>query len=176
VLIPLAAALTGTALLVGITPAVGVETERGADFTLHVALAVGAYAGLAVAFAAGLMYLLQFRELKSKRFGAVYRFFPPLDTLDRLAGGALWFGIAALTLALGLGWTYSVRVGAAEPRNPEVIWGVLTWIVFAAALLARGVGARRGYATALACVLGFIVVVFAYLLLRLQLPGRGAFL
>ena len=39
-------------------------------FYLHVLLAFGGYAGLALASGAGLLYLLQLRELKDKRFAA----------------------------------------------------------------------------------------------------------
>lgn len=177
VLVPLAALLTAAALLAGVRPFAQPVHFGGAWFALHVVFAGIGYAGLAVAFAAGLMYLLQFRELKSKRFGAIFRFVPPLDTLDRLGFRALAAGFAALSLSLALAWTWTTTArGSLEARNPEVIWGVLTWVVFVAALASRAGGTRRGYRGALTSVLGFVVVVVAYLLLRLQLSGGGAFL
>ena len=42
-------------------------------------------AAFATAAAAGTMYLVQRHELKSRRFGTLFRFFPPLATLDRVA-------------------------------------------------------------------------------------------
>jgi HemX protein len=67
---------------------------------LHVLLAFIGYAGLAIAFAAGLLYLLQFRELKGKRLGRVFRFFPSLPALDTLGRRGVAVGFPALTLAL----------------------------------------------------------------------------
>lgn len=177
VLVPLAALLTGAALALGVEPFRSEPSFGGGWFALHVVLAVVGYAGLAVAFAAGLMYLLQFRELKGKHFGAVFRFFPALDTLDRMGRRALATGFVALTLALLVGWGWTERSAhSLQLRNPQVIWGVITWAVFVAALAARARGPRRGYQGALSSVLGFVVVVVAYLLLRLQLGGGGAFL
>jgi len=175
VLVPVAAALAATAEVAGVHPSAQVMAFRGPWFVLHVVLAFLGYAGFTVAFAAGLMYLLQFRELKSKRFGAVFRFFPPLDTLDRLGRGALLAGMAFLTLALAVGWAWTERFGhPMAPGNPKVVWGALTWLVFAAALAARAGGRRPARRAALASVVGFAVVVVGYLVLRVgEGPGGG---
>ena len=168
VLVPVAAALAAIAQVAGLHPAAQEIAFRGPWFFLHVVLAMVGYAGLTVAFAAGLMYLLQFRQLKGKRFGAVFRYFPPLDTLDRIGSRALLVGLPFLTAALLLGWAWSHRFGPAMGAgDPKVVWGVITWIAFAGALAARSGGgagpARRG---ALASVVGFAVVVLAYVVLR----------
>lgn len=179
VLVPVAAALAAVAEVAGVQPS-PIAREivfRGPWFVLHVVLAMVGYAGLTVAFAAGLMYLLQFRQLKGKRFGAVFRFFPPLDTLDRIGRRALLVGLPFLTLALALGWAWSERFGPAmRPGNPKVVWGVITWIAFVAALAVRGRGAPGARRGALASVVGFAVVVMAYVLLRAAEHAGAGFL
>jgi HemX protein len=178
VLVPVAAALAGVAEVAGLRPADHEMAFRGPWFVLHVVLAMVGYAGLTVAFAAGLMYLLQFRELKGKRFGAVFRFFPPLDTLDVIGRRALMVGLPFLTVALLLGWAWAERFGLAmEAGNPKIVWGVITWIVFVAALIARaGEGAARARRGALVSVVGFAVVVAAYVLLRAAESSGAGFL
>lgn len=177
ILNPLVAVLAGVAATVGVHPGGEAVAFGGLWFILHVVFASVGYVGLAVAFAAGLMYLLQFRELKSKRFGAVFRFFPPLDTLDRLGRRGLLIGFPFLSLALVLGWMWTARFQRTlAPGNPQVIWGVLTWLVFAAALWARSGGGRRGHRGAVASVVGFAVVVLAYLVLRIGTSHAGGFL
>ena len=175
ILVPVAAIVAAIAEVAGVHPSGQVMAFRGPWFVLHVVLAFLGYAGLTVAFAAGLMYLVQFRELKNKRFGAVFRFFPPLDTLDRLGRAALWTGITFLTMALLVGWAWSERFGPSlSPGNPKVLWGVVSWLVFAAALAARLGGGRSARRAALASVLGFAVVWVWYLLLRVgEGPGGG---
>jgi HemX protein len=177
VLAPVVALLSGAAVLIGIQPMGEPTTFGGIWFVLHVLLALAAYAGLTVAFAAGLMYLIQFRELKSKRFGAIFYVFPPLETLDRVGRRALLIGFPALTLALVVGGAWTLRFPEpAGPGNPHIAWGVLTWVVFVAALIARMGSGRTAHRGAMASVLGFTVVVLAFLLLRTYMPTAGAFL
>lgn len=177
VLTPVVAVMVAVSLAAGLEPSGTAVNVRDAGFVLHVMFAFLGYVGLTVAFAAGLMYLLQFRELKGKHFGAVFRFFPPLRTLDRIGGMALAAGFPALTLALVVGWVWSLSaLGAPATRNPDMIWGVLTWIIFAVALGVRAGSGRAAYRGALASVIGFTVVVLAYLVLRFQLSEGGVFL
>ncbi|HSU13368.1 cytochrome C assembly family protein [Longimicrobium sp.] len=177
VLVPVAAAVAAIAEIVGVRPSRQVMDFQGPWFVFHVVLAFVGYAGLTVAFAAGLMYLIQFRELKSKRFGAIFRFFPPLDTLDRIGRGGLIAGMSFLTLALLVGWAWTERFGhPMSPGNPKVVWGILSWLVFAAALASRAGGGRPARRAALASVVGFAVVIFGYVVLRMAESGGGAFL
>src|SRR5690606_29189440 len=135
------------------------------------------YAGLTVAAAAGLMYLLQFRELKSKHFGAIFRFFPPLEVLDRLGRRGILFGFPFLTGSLLVGWAWTARFHAADvPASSKLVWVVVSWVVFVAALLARAGGGRPSRRGALASVVGFVVVVVVYLVLRVQAAAGGGFL
>ena len=64
-----------------------------------------------------------------------------------------------------------------RPGNPKVVWGVITWLVFVAALVARaGEGAARARRGALVSVVGFAVVVAAYVLLRAAESAGAGFL
>lgn len=174
VLVPVVVLLLGAATAVGIAPTEEQVAFRGVWFVAHVVFAFIGYVGLTIAFGAGLMYLLQFRELKSKRFGAIFRFFPPLDTLDRLGKRGVLLGFPSLTVALLVGWAWSIRFGhPVGIRNPQVLWGVVTWMVFLAALLARTGGGRRGHRAAVASVIGFALVWVIYLVLRVQTVSGG---
>lgn len=177
ILLPLTAVLVGSAVAVGVRPAGGDPLAfRGIWFVAHVLLAFVGYAGLAVAFAAGLLYLLQLRELRVKRFGRMFRFFPSLDALERAGRTALAVGFPALTLALVLGWAWTVRFrNSLEVGDPKVVWALFTWMVMGVALGFRGGGPRRQRWGALVSVLGFALVVIAYLVLRVAVPHGGKF-
>lgn len=177
VLLPMLTVLMGVAVAVGIRPAGEVSAFRGGWFALHVLCAFVGYVGLAVAFAAGLMYLLQFRELKSKHFGAIFRFFPPLDTLDRLGHKGLLVGFPFLTLAMLVGWAWTARFhGLIAPGEPKLVWVIVTWVVFLVAILSRLGGGRPSHRGAVASVVGFVVVVVFYLVIRVQASAGGVFL
>jgi ABC-type uncharacterized transport system permease subunit len=177
VLSPVVALLLGVALLRGIAPTGALAAFRGVWLYFHTTLAFLGFAGLVLAFAAGLIYLLQFRELKGKRLGRVFRFFPSLDVLDRVTWYALRFGFSALTLGLVVGWGWAARF--AEPwelREPKLIWGVLTWLVFVCALMVRATGVGRRRRGAVVTVLGFLLAVVVYLVLRVTEVAGGGFL
>lgn len=172
VLLPVIALLLGIALALGIEPAAEVLAFRGVWFAFHVVLAFVGLAGFAFVFAAGLLYLLQFRELKSKRFGRVFRFFPPLNTLDALGRSAAVVGFGALTVALALGWAWTIRFdNSLALRDPQVLWSGITWLAFAGVLGARMGGPASDRRAALVSVIGFGIVVLSYVVLRLAMSG-----
>jgi len=177
-LVPIMALLEGAAAVLGVSPRPGPPLDfQGAWFSLHVTLAFVGYGAMAVAFAAGLLYLIQFHELKGKRLGRLFRFLPPLGTLNRLVKVGLASGLVTLGLALILGWAWTVRFRASfEVGDPKVVWGAFSWIALLAALAARGGSGRSERRGALAAVIAFAIVGVAYVALRLFAGGGGFFL
>jgi HemX protein len=177
VVVPFIVLLLGVALVVGIAPSGEPLAFRGIWFSVHVVLAFLGYAGFAIAFAAGLLYLLQFRELKSKHFGRIFNFFPPLSTLDQLGRTAAAIGFISLGAALVIGWAWTVRFRDTFALNdPKVLWGVLTWLLLGVVLWCHGrrpggdrLGARAGVAA-------FAIVVAVYLAFRFLMVGGQVFL
>jgi ABC-type uncharacterized transport system permease subunit len=76
-LLPFIVVCLGVALLVGIRPSEEALAFQGAGFVLHVTFAFLGYQGLALASAAGGLYLVQHHELKAKRMGRFFHFIPP---------------------------------------------------------------------------------------------------
>ncbi|MGQ0561878.1 MAG: cytochrome C assembly family protein [Gemmatimonadota bacterium] len=177
VLAPVIVLLLIAVLALGVAPS-GRDFEFGGVwFVAHVLLAFIGYAGMAVAFAASLLYLLQFRELKDKRFGRFFRFFPSLEMLDRVAHRALLVGFATLTLALVLGWAWTVQFrNSLELSDPKVVWALFSWFVFAGALASRSGGAGAERRGARMNVMAFAVIVFTYIVVRIAAARGGVFL
>jgi ABC-type uncharacterized transport system permease subunit len=177
VLSPFVALLLGIALVRGIAPTGALAAFRGVWLYFHTTLAFLGFAGLVLASAAGLVYLLQFRELKGKRLGRVFRFFPSLEALDRVTWYALLFGFVTLSLGLLVGWAWAARFEAPwAVREPKVIWGVLMWLVFVSALVVRHTGVGRRRRGAVVTVVGFLLAVVVYLVLRVTEVAGGVFL
>ena len=179
---PLATGLVGLAILSGLTPgaeaaAAAGEGGRNAWFVLHVTLSALGLALMALAFIAAALYLLQFRELKARRFGQVFQLFPPLERLDQLNRFALVTGFPALTigvlLALGYGAQFS---GGLHAAKAQIVWGVFTWAVLAWAVWVRVVWHWAGRRAALASIAGFCAVLLVYVALKLTQPGAERFL
>ncbi|HZD06216.1 MAG TPA: cytochrome c biogenesis protein CcsA, partial [Longimicrobiales bacterium] len=175
-LAPLVILLEGTALLLGVRPAPTTLDFRGAWFALHVTLAFAGIGGMALSAAAGALYLAQHRELKHKRMGRIFRFLPPLATLARMGRVGAATSLAVLSLALALGWAWTVRFRhSLQGQDPKTLWSVFIWGVILAAVLARRGGGGTERRGAVASVVGFLLIVASYVLIR-SAAGSGLFL
>ncbi|HMI55608.1 MAG TPA: cytochrome c biogenesis protein CcsA, partial [Gemmatimonadaceae bacterium] len=123
---PVAALITMAGNLAGLHPFLDPQGARAVWLTLHIVLSFVGIAAYATAAAAGTMYLVARRELKSARFGAIFRFFPPLNTLDRVNHLASIAGFLGLTLGVALAAAYSFEYRALVV--PQIIWGMGAWI------------------------------------------------
>jgi ABC-type uncharacterized transport system permease subunit len=172
---PLATGLVALALLIGFARNAPAEPERSPWSILHITLSILGLALLALAVIAAALYLLQFRELKAKRFGQVFRLFPPLERLDQLNHLALIMGFPTVTLGVLLG--FGVRfAGGASVDAAQVVWGMLTWLVLGWAVGVRVVRHWAGRRAAFASIAGFAAVLLVYLALKLAEPGTQRFL
>ena len=171
---PLAALITMAGNLTGMHPFLEPEGARAVWLTMHIVFSFIGIAAYGTAAAAGTMYLIARRELKSARFGAIFRSFPPLATLDRVNHVASIAGFLGLTLGLALAAGYSFEYRALV--LPQIIWGVGAWAgVSALALgrLLRGWQARRA---AIMSAVTFASVVALYVVFRMASLNRGQFL
>jgi len=173
----------GVIVLQGIAVSLGFEATpelldfQGAWFVFHMTLAFLGLCGMALAFAAGLLYLVQLRELNTKRLGRLFQFTPPLATLDRLGRVGLVSGFSAFTLSIVLGWAWTVSFRhSLDQTNPKIVWAVLSWLVFVAALGSRAGGGLKERRSALTSVIGFTFIIVSYLALRLVSTDGGFFL
>jgi cytochrome c-type biogenesis protein CcsB len=143
---------------------------------IHTTLAFFGYAALFVAFAMGVLYLIQERELKSRAPRRFYYLAPSLERCDTIAGSSVAVGFGFLTLAIitGLLWSHSAR-GRYWSWNAKE-WSALTaWVIYVVLLLARRRSGWGGRQAALLGVAGFVVVLFTFLWINvLHPPGAVA--
>ncbi|MFL5576522.1 MAG: cytochrome c biogenesis protein CcsA [Gemmatimonadaceae bacterium] len=171
---PLAAFTTMAANLLGLHPMLEPTGARLVWLVAHVALSFLGFAAFATAAAAGTMYLAERRELKSRRFGAVFRFFPALETLDRVNHFAAVVGWLGLTLGIALAVAFSVAYGGVD--TAKIVWGIAAWLGVTAVATGRLVGGWRARRAALASSVTFALVVALYLAFRVAGFGGGQFL
>lgn len=168
---PLAAVPVTIANVIGMAPSVEPTGARGAWLVAHIAPSFFGIAAFATAAAAGCMYLLERRELKSRRFGAIYRFFPPLDTLDRVNHIAAVAGWLALTLGVVLAITYSVTYR--ELSFPKIIWAMGSWLAVSGIALGRVAGGWQARRAAVYSAVSFAAVLLLYVAFRVVESNAG---
>ena len=127
---------------------------------VHAGLSLVAYGFLALAFCGGVMYLLQERELKSRRLGYFFSRLPSLDALDQLNSHCLALGFTFLSLGMITGILWSKQAWGTYWRwNPKEVCSLLIWIVYLVQIHQRFTVGWRGRRAAIMVVVGFVVVL-----------------
>jgi cytochrome c-type biogenesis protein CcsB len=123
--------------------------------TTHVAVAIVAYGGFAVAFAAAVLHLVA-SFTGSRRL-------PRLELLDEISYRAVVIGFPFLTLVIVLGAVWAnVAWGRYWGWDPKETASLVTWLIYGAYLHARVVRGWRGNRAAWLLVAGFAATLFTY--------------
>jgi cytochrome c-type biogenesis protein CcsB len=142
---------------------------------VHVILSMLGTVGFAVAFAAGVMYLIQDGLLKSKRFNVLYAKLPPLDFLDHLNQQSIVLGFPLLTLGIITGaLSAEFARGAYVSWNPEQTWALITWLFYFVVLVGRLTVGWRAKRAAYLTIIGFACVVLTFIGVLLKSHGAMA--
>lgn len=169
---PLAVALLALGLFLGGSSQDVAPIYRSLWLTLHLATVFGGYGFFGLAFVAGIMYLIQEREIKAKRTGAMYRRLPSLNVLDSINYYCLTLGFPLMTLGMITGMAYAwVYLGRYWRWDPKEVWSLILWLLYAALLHQRLTVGWRGRRAAIMAMVGFMVLCFTFLGVSLLLPG-----
>lgn len=127
---------------------------------VHAGISLIAYGFLGLAFCGGLMYLLQERELKSRKLGYFFSRLPSLDALDQLNSHCLAVGFTFLTLGMITGILWSKQAWGTYWRwNPKEVCSLIIWFIYLVQIHQRFTVGWRGRRAALMIVGGFAVVL-----------------
>jgi ABC-type uncharacterized transport system permease subunit len=136
-------------------------------FPVHAGLILLAYAAFFITFGGGLMYIIQERELRNKRFGRFFYRLPSLETCDAISYKTMAIGFVLLTLGIsaGIAWQRA-RDGIFWHGEPIEIFSVFTWLVYLLIIQSRMNSGWGGRTAAMASVISFTLVVCSLLGLR----------
>ncbi|OGP85798.1 MAG: c-type cytochrome biogenesis protein CcsB [Deltaproteobacteria bacterium RBG_16_54_11] len=139
---------------------------------IHVTFAFLGDAIFALAFCAGLIYLIQERLVKSKRVGALSGRLPSLEVLDEINYRALTIGFPLLTIGIVTGAVWAEYAwGSYWSWDPKETWSLITWLLYAALLHQRLMAGWRGKKAAIMAIVGFGAVLFTFLGVNLLMEG-----
>jgi cytochrome c-type biogenesis protein CcsB len=167
----------GLVLIANLTPAADSPDPmlRSLFLPIHATLAFFGYALLFLAFAMGVLYLVQERELKARSPRAFYYLGPSLERCDTISGRSVAVGFSFLTLAIATGmlWSHSAhgRYWTGDAKEWAAAAGWLLYVALLVARLRTGWGGRRA---ALLGILGFAAVVFTFVWMTVFSAPVGA--
>jgi len=154
----------------GNSAAVARETARDPRLTFHIVSASLGVALFGLAFGVALMYLLQEREVKGKKFGVLFSRLPPLQSLDLLTQRLVRLGFVIFTVALLGGSLLAHKVWkGAWWSDPQQVRSVIIWLLYGAMVQLRHAG-WHGRRYAQLTMVGFVLVIVSMLGLR-AVPG-----
>jgi cytochrome c-type biogenesis protein CcsB len=158
---PLALTVTVSALLVPSAPPGALSSLLGMPgLVAHVCVAFSGMALFALAGGAAVLYLVQERQVKGKRFGFAFSRLPSLEVLDELNRRLVLFGFALLSVTIATGALYAkANWGSYWSWDPKETFSLLAWSIFGALIAARQQGGWRGKRVALLTMAGLIVLV-----------------
>jgi ABC-type uncharacterized transport system permease subunit len=119
---------------------------RDAWLMVHIGLVLVGYAALLLTVAACVVYLLQERQLKSKKQRAYYYDrLPPLGTLDNIITKSMTFGFVFITLAVIAGSTWaSIESGTKWIGQGRIAISLITWVFYLVMVCLRVAAGWRG--------------------------------
>ena len=129
---PFVVLLQGFALLAPIDVRHPVRVPANPWLEFHASMSLVAYGAFALACIAGIMYLVQQRQLKTHQLHSIFYHLPPLTDLFAAITRLLWWGFVLYTLGLISGFF----VGQPLPRL-QVFSACGVWLLYAAILHGR---------------------------------------
>jgi ABC-type uncharacterized transport system permease subunit len=133
-------------------------------FRAHLAISMLAYSLLSIAaLHAALMALVE-RRLHDKHLSPLFAGMPPLLSMERLLFQIIGAGFILLTLSLGSGILFTEEIFHKALRlNHKAVFGILSWITFAALLAGRLRYGWRGKIAIRWTLSGFGLLLLAYI-------------
>ncbi len=129
---PLVFAIQALALAAPIDVPHQMRTPANPWLEFHASMSMIAYGAFALTCVAGLMYLLQERQLKTRRLHSLFQHLPPLHDLFTAITRLLWVGFALYTAGLLSGFF----TGQPLPLI-KMLCALSIWVFYAAILLGR---------------------------------------
>ena len=138
------------------------KTTFSAGLLTHVLISIAAYTVLAAAACQSVVLAVQERSLRQHTSIGILRLLPPLQTMEALLFQYVWLGLVLLTLSIGSGFLFLDDMFAQRVVHHTVLASA-SWLIFATLLLGHTVFGWRGATASRWTLVGFGLLLLAYL-------------
>ena len=147
---PLVVLLQGFALIAPIDVRHPIKVPANSSLEFHASVSLIAYGAFALACIAGVMYLVQERQLKTHQLRSIFYHLPPLTDLFAAITRLLWVGFILYTVGITSGFF----TGRPLPRL-QIVAAIAVWLLYAAILQGRYFRRMAPKRVAALCIVGF---------------------
>jgi HemX protein len=151
---PLVVLVQGFALFAPIDIRHPIKLPANPWLEFHASFSLIAYGAFALACIAGVMYLVQERQLKTHQLHSIFYHLPPLSDLFAAITRLLWWGFVLYTLGLASGFL----VGGPLPWL-QIVCAIGVWLLYAAILQGRHLRRLAPKRVAALCIVGFTAAI-----------------
>jgi HemX protein len=151
---PLIFVIQTFALLAKIDNPHAARVPANAWLEFHASISLVAYGAFALACIAGVMYLVQERQLKTHQLHSIFYHLPPLTNLFGAMIRLLWIGFVLYTFGLASGFF----VGQPLPWG-QIVCAIGVWVLYAAILHGRHLRRLAPTRVAALCIIGFSAAI-----------------
>ncbi len=148
----------------------GVES---AVLSLHIGANILGLIAFALAFGAGVAYVLQERLLRQRKLSGLFQRLPSLDVLDTIGLRAVLTGFPLLTFGMVTGTFWLLRADPSEFYVSQLL-GLVAWAIFAAVIVLRVAAGWQGRKAALGAIMGFVCTLLVLLGYVVRAAGGNA--
>jgi HemX protein len=151
---PLVLLIQGFALLAPVDTPPTVRPAVNPWLEFHASISMMAYGAFALSCVAGVMYLVQERQLKTHKLHSIFYHLPPLTNLSAAITRLVWFGFALYTAGLVAGFF----TGQPLPWM-KMIAAFSVWVFYGIILQGRHLGRFGPKRIATLCIVAFSAAV-----------------
>ena len=127
----------------------------------HIFFIVIGLSCLGLSFVAAVMFLVQNANIKQKRFGALTRALPSVESIDKWMLRFLLVGFTAMTIGLVMGVILAHK-GWSEiwTSEPDIVFAMVCWFWYGVMLVFRSIFGWRGRRLSYLNIVGFVALLF----------------
>ncbi len=142
----------------------------------HVSTALLGYAAFSLSAVYGLLYLMLYHEIKSTRFGLIYKRLPNLETLEKMSTKAETFGFLMLSIAIAVGFLWLPRAFENFSYwDPKLIGTMIIWCLYAIGLVAKKRLGWQGRKSMIVSIVGFGFVFLSMTVVNMYMSSFHSF-
>jgi ABC-type transport system involved in cytochrome c biogenesis permease subunit len=134
---------------------------RGMWVALHVSVIFIGYGAIIVAAGLAILYLLQEKQLKSRKPSNLFKRLPSLEALDEMSYRAIAIAVPFLSMGIAAG---AIWMQVAWEGRPDIIIASAgtTWVLLVAYLLLRHFAGWRGRKASILAIAGFVTILLIH--------------
>jgi len=133
--------------------------------SIHSGLLMLGEALFVIAFASSIMYLIQEKNLKSKRFTELYYRLPSLSKLEEMAGFSIMAGFPLITAGILIGFFWAAHMwGGKWYFDPKIIITTISWLIYAVLFYLKATKKMEGKRFVIFVMVCFFLVIVSFAL------------